>query len=71
MEKFLEREVKKDSKGVYIHLGGCRLRPTTKRTSFNEGDLVSMIHEYNQWSNPLTRSVFNNSKEYEIWQTKK
>ena len=68
---FLQREIKKDGKGLYINYGSCRLRPSKpKETKFEEGELVSMMHEGSKYRSPVTMMVFNNIKTYELWQQK-
>ena len=67
--RFLRRKVKGDGKGLYVHLGGCRLRPRKpKKTCFEKGCLVSMAYEDKYF--PIAMKIFNNSLEYEVWKSK-
>jgi len=69
MERFLERNVKKDRKGLYTHYGSFRLRPTTKKTNFKEGSLVSMVETEQYIKSCITMVVFENTKTYEVWRS--
>ena len=65
---FLHRKIKEDKKGLYINLGGYRLRPLkTKRTEFEKKGLVSMVEDHEHYL--VAMKVFDNSKSYEVWQS--
>ncbi len=66
--KFLQRQVKKDGKGLYVHLGGYRLRSSSKKTRFKEGELVSMTDEAKYFS--VAYRIFNNTEKYEVWKSR-
>jgi len=66
--RFLQREVKKDGKGLYVHYGPIRLRPLKGKTRFEEGALVSMTEEKKYF--PVSKRIFNGVEEYEIWQSR-
>lgn len=71
-DRFFQRYVKEDGKGIYVHYGSSRLRPT-KKSKLEKGMEVSMIFtdfEKGFYQAPLRMYVFNNLEEYEIWKTK-
>ena len=65
--RFLQRKIKEDNKGLYVHLGGCRLRSLSKKTRFKEGELVSMTEEVKYYK--VAYRIFNDNEEYEVWQS--
>jgi len=64
---FLQREVKGDKRGIFVHYGRYKLRPF-EDTSFEESQLVSMtlVNEEDFKKTPAMK-VFANLNKYEIW----
>ena len=67
---FLRREIRQDSRGLFVYYGGCRIRPyLPEKTKFNLADVVSMTR---RWGDQVREGervrVFRNTGcYYETW----
>jgi hypothetical protein len=64
--KFLKREIKEDSKGLYVHYGGFRIRPEYSKTKFSLDDTVSLSKAVDDYY-PNGVRIFRDADYYEFW----
>ena len=68
----LIRIIKKDSKGLYVNYGGCRIRPFNPRdTYFRLDDKVNLVYRDTCWIEPKDLvKVFRDKNYCETWKRK-